>query len=141
MENVVTEYGNALIALVSGGALLLWGLWKYAAHSLWLRESKKTDARVVAIDQVLFETESSVDEYDQPTFKYNTTGKVLIAKARQYFPKGTLKVGDPYTVRYNHRTPGRIHTESGEDFGLMTTFVTLFAGGVLILIASILFFS
>lgn len=139
MENVTVVDGNALIVLILGGALVLWGVRKYVVHSLWLSESRETSARVISIEKVMRETESSMEEYDQPTFRYNTTGEVLIAQARQFFPKGTLKVGDPHTIRYNNRTPGRIHTDSADDLGLMAVLVLLFIGGILIFISYILF--
>jgi hypothetical protein len=139
MENFVAEYGNALIALVSGILLIGWGWNKYVDHSRWLTESKKTIGKVVGIETVTLETESSVEEYDQPTFKYNTTGEIKVNKARQYFQKGELKLGDAHPVRYNHRTPGRIHSEQADDLSLLGSFLFVFIGGVLLLISLILF--
>lgn len=139
MENFVTEYGNALIALLSGAILIVWGWQRYTYHSKWLTESKKTDARVVKLEEVEVETENATYLMDRPTFRYHTTGEILVRKAHQLFEKGSLKVGDPHTLRYNSRTPGRVHSEAADDTVLLGTFVLIFAGGVLILISTILF--
>ncbi len=140
MENFVTEYGNALIALVSGAILIVWGWQRYTDHVRWLAESKETNARVVKLEEVEVETESATYKMDRPTFKYHTTGEILVRKAHQLFEKGTLKVGDPHPVRYNHRTPGRILSEAAENSSLLISYLILFLGGVLILISTLLFF-
>ncbi|TDB68840.1 DUF3592 domain-containing protein [Arundinibacter roseus] len=139
MENFVAEYGNALVALVSGAICMALGWHKYSLHSQWLSESKKAKARVIKLEKVEIETDGASYEMERPTFRYHTTGEILVAKVNQLFEKGQLKVGQDHTVRYNHRTPGRILSEMAEDYALLIAFGGLFLGGVLILISLILF--
>lgn len=139
MENFVTEYGNALIALVSGSILVVLGWNKYVRQSQWLNESKKTKAEVVDLETVVIRTEDNVYEMDRPTFRYHTTGEIRVATAQQLFPKGELKVGDPCTVRYNSRTPGRILSDMADDMPLLFSFGLLFIGSILVFVSLLLF--
>jgi hypothetical protein len=139
MENFVTEYGNALIALVCGGGLFTIGWNKYTRYVRWLNESKSTKAKVVNLEKVTVETESSVYEMDRPTFRYSTTGEILVSKARQLFPLGELKTGDSHTVRYNSRTPGRILSDQAKNLPLMYIYGVIFLGGALVVLSLLLF--
>ncbi len=140
MENIVTEYGNALVALVSGTFLIVWGWQRYADHSGWLTESKKTNASVVELEEVQLETENAIYTIDRPTFRYHTKGEILIRKAHQLFEKGSLKVGDQHTIRYNHRTPGRVLSQAAHNPALLTYFLCILLGGFLTMISLVLFF-
>ncbi len=139
MENFVAEYGNALVALVSGAICVALGWHKYLEHTKWLSESKKAKARVIKLERVEIETDGASYEMERPTFRYHTTGEILVAKVSQLFDKGQLKVGQDHTVHYNHRTPGRILSELTKDSPRIIAFGALALGGLLILISLILF--
>ena len=132
-------YGNALMVLLGGVLLFGFGWYEYARQSKWLTNSKKTEAEVVGLENVEIRTENGTHRMDRPTFRYRTTGEILVAKVNQLFEKNTLKVGDRHRVRYNAQTPGRILSDSADDLPLLTAFGSMFLGGLLLMIALVLF--
>ena len=136
MEYLLAEYGVAA-AFLLGGVLFMWLGWRYYARlSRWLTESKKTTAEVIDIGLAY---DDNAGELDQPTFRYQTTGEILVTKSKQLFDKGLLKVGGFHTIRYNSRTPGKVQSDMAGDEELMVAFFLFGLGGFSCFIALMCF--
>ncbi len=133
MDYLVAEYGVSAAFLLAGVLLMYWGWRYYSRLSKWLTESKKTTAEVIGIE-VTYNDESA-GELNIPTFRYQTTGEILVTKSKQLFDKGLLKVGGFHTIRYNSRTPGKVQSDMADDNELMTAFLLFGTGGLSCFIA------